>query len=139
MIHVAHTILTGAAVHLESLLVRVDVELDAGPCTRKRSNGSSLAPVVRSLTVNDVAVVVACAVCAAVAKEFGWGVVGTDLLRRWPEVVHRVLLVWKNGTVRDENAVNTNALAREGNVEGMVEGKRRLRVGETIQVPVGLS
>jgi hypothetical protein len=78
------TILARTAVHLESLLVRVDVELDAGPRTGKRCDGSSLMPVVRAIlsTVDQVAVVVTCAIKTAVAKELGRSVVGTNLFGR---------------------------------------------------------
>jgi hypothetical protein len=90
-----HTILAGTAVHLESLLVREDVELDTRPRTRESCDRSSLAPVERTVlcAVDNVAVIVTSAVETTVAKEFRRGVVSTNLLGRGPEVVHGVLLV----------------------------------------------
>ena len=134
------TILTGAAVHLERSLVRVDVELDAGPLAGERSDGARVAPVqgLSRAAVDDVAVVVASAVEAAVSKELGRGVVGADVLGCGPEVVDGVLLVGQNGAVGNEDVVDTDTLARVGDVESVVESSQVIGVGETVQVPVGL-
>lgn len=141
-IHKRHvlTILTGAAVHLERLLVGVNVKLDTRPRTRKRCNRSGLAPVEGAVlvAVDDVAVVVPGAVEAAVAVKLGRSVVGTNLLGRRPEVVDRVLLVRKDGTVWDEDVVNTNSLTRVRQVESVVQRKGCVRVREAVQVPVSL-
>ena len=98
-------------------------------------------PVVRAVlsAVDKVAVVVASAIEAAVAGKLRCSEVGTNLLGGGPEVVDRVLLVGKDSAIRDEDVVDTNTLARVRQVEGVVQSSRRIRVSETIQVPVGLS
>lgn len=85
----AHTVLARAAVHLERILVGEDVDLDAAPLAGKRSNGSAGAPVVGAVlgAVDEVCVVVAGAVEAAVTQDLGRREVGAELLRAGPEVV----------------------------------------------------
>lgn len=77
------TILADAAVHLEGLLVREDVEFDARPFAGQGSNWARCSPVIRAVlvTVDNVAVIVASAVCATVAEELRSCEVGTNLLR----------------------------------------------------------
>jgi len=79
-----HTILAGTAVHLESLLIRVDIQLDARPLARQGSDGSRVDPVedFTLVTIDNVAVVVTSAVGTAVAKQLGRTGVGTNLLGR---------------------------------------------------------
>jgi hypothetical protein len=137
---VSNTGLTTTAVHLESLLIGVNVELDAGPRARQGSNWSRCAPIEGAIlvTVDDVAGIVARAVRSTVAVRLWSGKVGANLLGRGPEIIDRVLQVGKDGAVGDEDTVGSNALARVGHVEGVVEGKRRSWVCETVQIPVGL-
>ena len=132
--------MTAAGVHLECLLIRIDINLDAGPLARKRCDGARVVPVVRAVlsAVDKVAVVVASAVEATVAGKLRCSEVGANLLRGGPEVVDRVLLVGKDSAIRDEDVIDTDTLARVRQVEGVVQCSRRIRVGETIQVPVGL-
>jgi hypothetical protein len=115
-------------------LIGVDVELDAGPRARQGSNWSRRAPIEGAVlvTVDDVAGIVARAVRSTVAVRLGRGKVGANLLGRGPEIIDRVLQVGKDGAIRDEDTVGSNALARVGQVEGVVEGKRRSRVCETV-------
>lgn len=132
-------VLAAARVDLEGFLLGVDVNLDAGPVAGEGCDGSRV-PVVRAVlgAVDEVAGVIAGAVGAAVAEEVGGGEVGADLLGRGPEVVDVVLLVGQDGAVGDQNAVGSDALARVGHVQGVVESERRLRVLETVQIPVGV-
>lgn len=122
-------------------MIGVDVELDAGPRARQGGNRSRHAPIEGAIlvTVDNVAGVVACAIGSAVAIQLRCGEVGTNLLRRGPEVVDRVLQVGKDGAVRDKDTVCSNALARIRQGEGVVQSERRLRIRETIKIPVGLS
>lgn len=140
IMRVSHTILTGAAVHLVRGLVRVDVELDAGPLAPQRSDRSRVAPVesLGFVAVDKVAVVVTSAVGTAVTEKLGRSLVGTNLLGSRPEVVDRVLLVGKDSTGRDKDGVYVHALTRVGDVESVVEDSLILRVTESVQVPVGL-
>lgn len=132
-------VLATAGVDLESFLLGVDVDLDAGPLGREGGDGSG-APVVGAVlgAVNDVAGVVAGAVGAAVAEEVGRGEVCADLLGRGPEVVDAVLLVGQNGAVGDQDSVCGNALAGVGHVQGVIEGQWGLGVLEAVKVPVGV-
>ena len=88
-------ILPAAAIHLECLLVTIDIELDTGPRTPQSRNGALLAPIKGSFrfAVDKVGGVVAGAVEAAVAEKIRVGEVGADLLGRGPEVVEGVFLV----------------------------------------------
>jgi len=140
MLRVSHTILTGAAVHLVRSLVRVDVQLDAGPLAPQRRDRPRVAPVesLSFVAVDEVAVVVTGAVSSAVAEKLGRSLVGTNLLGRRPKVVDRVLLVGKNCTGGDKNGIYIHALARVWDVESVVEDGLILRVTESVQVPVGL-
>jgi uncharacterized membrane protein len=81
---VKHTILTWAAVHLEGLLIRVDIELDTRPSARQCSNRSRVAPVedFARIALDNVAGVVSSAVETAVAEQLRCGLIGADLLGR---------------------------------------------------------
>lgn len=135
-----HTVLANAAVNLESLLVRVDIELDAGEVAPKRGNWTTSAPIIGTILVaiDKPAVVVACAVEPAVALELRCSEVGAELLGRGPEIIDGILLVWQDGAVRNENVVDTNALARVWQMERMVVNCRCVGVGKGIEIPVGL-
>ena len=134
------TVLAWAGVHLEGVLVGEDVELDAGEVAREGGHGALGTPVVGAVlgAVDQPGVVVADAAEAAVVLDLGRRVVGAELLGCGPEVVDRVLLVGQDGAIRDENVVDTDALAGVGQVQGVVVGGGRVRVGEGIQVPVDL-
>lgn len=134
------TILANAAVHLESLLIGVDINLDTRPRAEKRGNRTRFAPVEGTIlvTVDGVAVVVAGAVVAAVTEEFGRSQVGANLLGSGPEVVDGVLLIWEDGAVRNEDVVNTDALTRVGHIQGVVQSQGSVGVLEAIQIPVGV-
>lgn len=136
----SHTILTTAGVHLESFLIREDVDLDARPLTGQGSNRAFSAPVVRTvlLTIDDVAVVVTSAVSTAIAEELRCSVIGTKLFGSRPEIIDRVLFVRKDDTVRDKDTVNADTLARVGQVEGVVESSGFVGVGKAVKIPVGL-
>ena len=69
-----HTpILPAAAVDLECILIREDVDLDPGPGAAEASHGTLLAPVVGPLlgAVGQVAGIIAGAVEAAVPEQIG--------------------------------------------------------------------
>jgi hypothetical protein len=134
------TVLTDAAVHLEGLLIRKDVKLDARPFAGQGSNWARCSPVVGTVlvAVDNVAVVVASAVCSTVAEKLRSCEIGTDLLRSRPEIVHRVLLIGKNSSIGDENAIYADALAGVRKVECVVESSGSVWVRKAIQVPVGL-
>jgi hypothetical protein len=138
--HILLTGLTGAGVHLECLLIRVDVELDAGPLARQSRNGSSVVPVIGAVlgAVYYPAGVITSAVESAVAERLWCGEIGTDLLRRRPEVVDRVLLVGQDSAIGDEDVVDANTLAGVWQMEGVVHGRGSIGIGEAVQVPVGL-
>ena len=133
-----HTVLTTAAIHLESLLISVDVELDTRPRAGQRSNGTRFTPVERAIliTVDSVAVVVTGAVVTAVAEELRRCEVGADLLGSRPEVVDGVLLVGQNSAIRNENVVNTDTLAGIRHIQGVVQSSKCGRVNKGVQVPV---
>lgn len=111
-----HAVLARAAVHLESVLVGEDVDLDTGEVARERGHGTLGAPVVRAElgSVDQPGVVVTVAAEAAVVLDLGRGVVGAKLLGCGPEVVDRVPLVGQDGTIWDEDVVDADALARVG-------------------------
>lgn len=79
-------------------------------------------PVVRTVlgAVDEVASVVAGAVEAAVAEKLRRREIGTNLLRRRPEVVDRVLLIGKDGAIRNKDIVNTNTLTGERQTKSVV-------------------
>ena len=108
-----HTVLARAAVHLERILVGEDVDLDAGEVAAERGDGALGAPVVGPVlgAVDQPGVVVAGAVEAAVAHDFGRGEVRAELLGGGPEVVDRVPVVGQDGAVRDEDVIDADALA----------------------------
>lgn len=70
-------------------MVREDVDFNASEVARQAGHRAFCAPVVRSVlcAVDNVAVVVSCAVSPAVTQEFWSSEIGADLLRRGPEVV----------------------------------------------------
>lgn len=72
------------------------------------------------VAVDNPAVVVACAVEAAVTLECGGSVVCANLLRGGPEIVDGVLLGSLDLTGGDQDVVDTNGLARVGKVECVV-------------------
>ena len=134
------TVLTAAAVHLEGFLVGVDIELDTRPRAGKGSNRAGLAPVEGTVlvTVDRVTGVVTSAVVTAVAEELRRCQVSANLLGSRPEVIDGVLLVGQDGAIGNEDVVNTDTLARVGHVQSVVKSKRGVRVGEAVQVPVGV-
>lgn len=136
----SHTILTAAGVHLESILIAVDVKLDAGEVAGHTSDGTHVMPVIGSFlrTINDIAVIVTCAVSSAISDQLRCSVVCSDLLGGGPKVVDRVFLIWQNDAVWDEDSVDTNTLTGIRQGQGVVQCSGGLGVGEGIQIPVNL-
>lgn len=97
------TIHSVARVKLESLLFREDVKLDARVRACQGGDRTLLSPVVGTelISVDNVASVVTSAVCTAVASKLRRTEIGANLLWRRPEVVDRVLLVWRDSAVWD--------------------------------------
>lgn len=135
-----HTILASASVNLESILIGIDIELDACEIAGYTSDGSHCMPVVGPLLrpINDIAVVVTCAICSAVSEQLRRRVVRADLLGRGPEIVDRVFLIREDDAIRDEDSVDTDALAGIWQGQSVVQCGRGIGVSEAIQIPVSL-
>ena len=135
-----HTVLSRAAVHLERILVGEHIDLDPREVARDGRNWTLGAPIVRPVlgAVDQPSVIVADAAETAVVLDLGGRVVCAELLGARPEVIDGVLLVGKDGAVGDEDVVYADALARVGEVEGVVVGGGGVRVGEGVEVPVDL-
>lgn len=82
--------MTSARVDLERILVRVDIHLDTREVTRQTGHGAVGAPVVGTIlsTVDDVGIIIATAVGAAVAQNLGIAEARADLLWGTPEIVN---------------------------------------------------
>lgn len=136
----SRTVLARAAVHLEGILVREDVNLNARKVAGNSGDRARSAPVVRAVlgAVDEPSVVITGAIEAAVVLHLGGRVVCAELLGGRPEVVHRVSLVGEDGTIGNKDVIDTNTLARIGQVKRVVVGSSSVGICETIQVPVGL-
>lgn len=86
------SILPAAAVNLKRLLVCKDIHLDAAPRARQCRHRAFFAPVVGSVgfSVDQEAIVVAAAICAAIADDCGGSEVGADLFWGGVEVIDGV-------------------------------------------------
>lgn len=134
------TVLSRARVDLEGLLVREDIDLDTRVGTGNSGYRALGAPVVRAVlfSVDEEASIVAHAAATTTTDKVVRGEVGTKLLRCRPEVPSGPLLVGQDGSVRNENTVNSDTLTRVRQVERVVVDSRISRVLESIKVPVGL-
>jgi hypothetical protein len=110
---------------LKSLLVGVDINLNAGPRTGERSYWG-IPPVVRTvlIAIDEEAGIVATAVGATVTLDFVVVEACANLFGRAPEVIDGTLLVGENRAVWNEDAVSSNTLAGIWHVKGVVQGER---------------
>jgi len=136
-----------ARVQLERVLVAVDVDLDPAPLAAQARDGVGLVPrpAVRQRRVvvtaklralHEVAVVVARAVGTAVALHGRVVERLANVLGRRPEVVRGAGHVRDDVARRDEDAVDVEARAAEGQEEVVAEHGRRRRVLEAVEVQV---
>lgn len=98
------------------MLLREDINLDTSVRASQGSDGALLSPIIRSklISVHNVASIVTGAVAAAVVHKLRSGKVCAKLLWGGPEVIDRVLLVWEDDTVRNQDAIRGDALTRVG-------------------------
>lgn len=82
---------------------------------------------------------VASAVGAAVTKEIWTSEVGSDLFRLGPEIIHRILLIRNDSSIRNQNCIDANSLTREWEGKSMVKNQCRIWILKYIQVPVCLT
>lgn len=134
------TVLSGTRVDLEGLLIREDIDLNTRVGTGNSGYRALGTPVVRAVlfSVDQEASIVAHAAATTTTDKVVRGEVGTKLLRCRPEVPSRSLLVGQDGSVRNENTINSDTLTRVRQVERVVVDGRICRVLESIEVPVGL-
>jgi hypothetical protein len=99
-----------------------------------------LAPIIRSvlLSIDEPAGVVTNTSATTATNKIGRSQVGTKLLGRGPKIEDATLLVGQNGTIGDENTVNSDTLTRVWQVHGVVVDSGIVRVLETVKVPVNL-
>ena len=132
------TILAVAGIDLEGLLLGEYINLDATVRTRQCRNRSLFSPIIRTklISIDDIARIVARTVCSAIVNKLGSSEVGTDLLGGRPIVIDRVLLIWENNAVRNQDAVCRDALTGIGEVECVIEGCGCFGVTKAVQIPV---
>lgn len=122
-------------------MIGEDVDLDTRERTRDGSDRSRLAPIVGSIliSVNQPAGIVTNASTATTADKVRRSQVGADLLGRGPEIEYATLLVGQDGTIGDENAIDSDTLTGIRQVYGVVVDSRVVRILETVKIPVYLS